>query len=292
VEAMKHWKSLIVSIMLLSGGLALSQINSTSRLPGDKVDSIFFLDANHGFLQEQSSPHPKAYETLDGGKTWKEIEKGVPGFRRGRSFATKWKGWSIDENMFDHSTVYRTEDGGRTWVASFKTQSAGEFVFGGLQAISEEEAWAVGVHAYHTTDGGKTWEIRGPAGTGLQFFDSEHGWIDGDKLWRTDDGGRTWKSIDKDGKSCFGGLGFFFLDENHAWAVGGKTEGNMEGGAETGFVTVTKDGGQTCVELPQVPGQFFLSVFFLNEQEGWVGGIGSLLKTDDGGHTWTVVSAK
>src|SRR5712692_7644906 len=111
---MKHWKSLIVSIMLLSGGLALSQINSTSRLPGDKVDSIFFLDANHGFLQEQSSPHPKAYETLDGGKTWKEIEKGVPGFRRGRSFATKWKGWSIDENMFDHSTVYRTEDGGRT----------------------------------------------------------------------------------------------------------------------------------------------------------------------------------
>jgi len=285
---------MIVTILLLGGGLTLWQINMPSRVPRDKIDAIFFLNANHGFIQVVESPHTSAYETLDGGETWKRIDEGVPGFRRGRSFATKSKGWSIDENSFDHSTVYRTEDGGSTWVASFKTQqSVSEFVFGGLQAISEEEAWAIGLSGtYHTVDGGKAWEVAGPAGTGVQFLDAKRGWIDGDKLWRTDNGGKTWESVESDGKSCFGGLGFFFLDEKHAWAVGGQTEGHMEGGAQTGFVTASTDGGKTCEETTRIPDHYFWSVFFLNEQEGWVGGIGSLLKTADGGQTWTEVKAK
>jgi photosystem II stability/assembly factor-like uncharacterized protein len=287
---MKRLCSIGTFVLLLLGSLSIYQTRTNSRLPHGKLDGIVFLDSNRGFVQVTESPHPKTFETVEGGRTWREIDEGIPGFRRGRSFANQSKGWSIDESMLDHSSIYMTNNGGRTWVVSFKTRKAGEFVFGGLQAISESEAWAVGTHAYHTTDGGKTWEVRGPAGIGLQFLDSEHGWVNGDKLWHTADGGKTWQAVEEDGKSCFGGMDFFFLDENQAWAVGGKTEGNMEGGAQKGFITVTKDGGKTCVDLPQVPGQFFWSVFFLNEREGWVGGIGSLLKTMDGGHTWIEVS--
>ena len=283
---MKKERLLIAIVLLLVVSLTVSNGNPRSQLPVNKVDALFFLDTNHGFVQQQTVPHPEAFETLDGGKTWKKVEDGVPGFRRGRSFATKWKGWSIDEDLWNHGIISATEDGGHTWHVSFNNGDKNEFVFGGVQAISETEVWTVGAHAYHTTDGGITWEVSGPPGTGLQFLDAQRGWIDGDKLWRTDNGGKTWQPVEKDGKSCFGGYGFFFLDDHHGWAVSGKSEGNMEGGAETGFVTFTRDGGRTCEELPRVAGQFFWSVFFLNSQEGWVGGIGSLLKTTDGGHTW------
>src|SRR5438445_480908 len=146
-RTMKRFSFVFVLVVLLGVALEDSQGNRIPGLPMNKVDAVFFLDADHGFVQQQSQPHPEPFETLDGGKTW--------------------------------------------------------------------------------------------------------------------------DSIDRDGKSCLGGLGFFFLDEKHAWAVGGKTQGNMEGGTKTGFVTVTKDGGKTCEELPQVPGQLFWSVFFLNEREGW-----------------------
>jgi photosystem II stability/assembly factor-like uncharacterized protein len=278
---------LVVFAVLLGGGFGFSQLRDPSQLPGDKIDAIFFVDADHGFIQAVESPHSATYETFNGGRTWRKVEEGVPGFRRGRAFVTKSQGWSIDENMLNHGSIYVTEDGGRTWRISFSAADKNEFVFGGLQAISDIEVWAVGLRAaYHTIDGGKTWEKKGPAGTGLQFLDAERGWIDGDKLWRTDNSGKTWVSVDEERKSCIGGHGFFFLDDRHGWSVSGTTEGHMEGGAETGFIAVTKDGGKTCERLPDVPGQFFWSVFFLNEQEGWVGGIGSLLKTQDGGHTW------
>jgi photosystem II stability/assembly factor-like uncharacterized protein len=108
-------------------------------------------------------------------------------------------------------------------------------------------------------------------------------------LWHTENGGRTWESVRGAAKTGFGGLGFFFLDDHHGWAVSGETEGNIEGGQETGHVFETIDGGRTFKEIARLTGQTLWSVFFLNEQQGWAGGLGSLLKTEDGGHTWSEV---
>jgi photosystem II stability/assembly factor-like uncharacterized protein len=141
-------------------------------------------------------------------------------------------------------------------------------------------------------DAGKNWERRGPPGTVLQIVDPEHGWVAGDKFWGTTDGGKSWTAIEKDGKACFGGHSFYFLDEKNGWAVSGETEGNVEGGARTGYVVATKDGGKTCEELGRIPGQILWSVFFLNDQQGWAGGISAIFQTKDGGHTWTEISRK
>lgn len=297
-------KAIALKSMLVTAILAISLVfwlqDSDPQLPPAKVNGIVFLDSNHGFVQQQTLPQPEAYETFDGGRTWKLAGQGVPGFRTGRSFATNLRGWSIDEKSGDDplkwtvDTIHKTEDGGRTWQVSLKTNRKGDFAFGGIQAISETEVWVVGISGtYHTTDGGKTWEKSGPPGTGLQFLDAHRGWIQGDKLWRTENGGRTWKSIDGECKPFFGGFGFFFLDDQHGWAVSGRTEGNTyEERTPVGHVKATTDGGKTCSEIARLPGQLPWSVFFLNEREGWAGGIGSLLKTEDGGRTWSVVSGK
>jgi photosystem II stability/assembly factor-like uncharacterized protein len=292
---------LTIVIALLASYLFFWPRNLDMRLPAKKINGIVFLDPNHGYVQELTLSHPETYETLDGGKTWKKMDEGVPGFRTGRSFVTKLKGWSIDEKSLDDDagtyntaqTVYQTQDGGHTWQPCLKTDRKGDFVFGGIQAISETEVWVTGISGtYHTADEGKTWERLGSPGTALQFLDDNRGWIVGDKLWHTDNAGRTWQIVENEGKTCFGGLGFFFLNDQRGWGVSGETEGQMEGGARTGHVIATTDGGKTCGEIGRVPGQILWSVFFLNEREGWAGGIGSLLRTEDGGRTWSETSGK
>lgn len=285
------WKWTI-PLFILVGCLILWPRQAERQLPEKKISGIVFLDPSHGFVQLQTLAHPETYETLDGGQTWKEIDDGVPGFRTGRSFASKSKGWSIEENSENpstdrHDTVSVSEDGGRTWVVSFRTGHEGDFTFGGIQALSETQAWVVGGSgAYLTKDGGKTWTKSGPSGTGLQFLSAEFGWIQDKGFWHTTDGGLTWKGPRDE--PCFGGYGFFFLEQHHAWAVSGLTKDTGDGErSSVGKVVMTKDGGQTCIDIAQIPGQNLWSVFFLNEREGWVGGIGTLLKTKDGGHTWS-----
>lgn len=272
-------------------GLMLLRRQATSSLPSNRIDGLVFEDGMHGFAQLLQNPR-SIYETTNAGKSWLKSELGVTGFRAGRSFANAMQGWSVDEDTKDHGHIFQTDDGGHSWKSVFDTGNPNDLVFGGIQALSPAEIWVTGLSGtYHSSDGGKTWQKNGPPGTGLQFLDLRQGWVVGDRLWYTPDAGKSWEPVEKDEKSCFGGLGFFFLDRLHGWAVGGEEEHNIEGGATTGLVSYTADGGKTCSEIARVPGKFFWSVFFLNDKQGWVGGIGSVLKTEDGGHTWIPTTA-
>ena len=111
----------VIALLLWSG-------NPDATLPANKIDGIVFVDANHGFVQQATLSHPRVYEPLDGGRTWKQTSRPVPGFRRGRAFASELRGWSIGEldldkalssGSFDDAeyptdVVYRTENGGET----------------------------------------------------------------------------------------------------------------------------------------------------------------------------------
>jgi photosystem II stability/assembly factor-like uncharacterized protein len=283
--------ALLLSIIAFGWYLLVRQ-KLDSAPPQGLIDGLIFDSLTHGYAQTNERHRP-IFETADGGKTWNKLIGGATGFRTGRSFANASNGWSIDEDIWDHAKIFQTKNGGNSWTIVFQTGDDGNFVFGGIQAISENTVWSVGGSgAYRTTDSGNHWERRGPPGTALQFQDPERGWIEGDKFWRTTDGGKSWNPIEKDGKTCFGGLGFYFLNERLGWAVSGETEGNVEGGARTGLIWVTKDGGYNCEELAPVPGQILWSVFFLNDQDGWVGGIGTIFQTRNGGHTWARVSGK
>jgi len=277
-----------LGIVLLGGYLVFSKARIQNS-PRGRIDGIVFDSSMHGYIQVLES-QKTIYETNDGGKTWKRFQGGTTGFRRGRSFANRVRGWSIFENMWDQGKIFRTDDAGASWRTVFDAKNQNDFVFGGIQAVSNVDVWATGLSGtFYSADGGLTWERRGYPGTGLQFLDAKHGWVEDDKLWHTDDGGRTWNSVEAGGKSCFGGLGFFFLDENRGWAVGYEPHESAESRVRTGIVTASMDGGKTCIEIARIPRQVLWSVFFLNNREGLVGGIGSVLTTQDGGQTWSLV---
>src|SRR5437867_142577 len=106
---------------------------TTAEFPSGKITAILFLNPYHGFVQEEALPHPATYETTDGGATWKRIIRPVPGFRRGRSFASSTKGWSVDEILDPRNKIFKTEDGGQTWRPTFTAPNSYAFVFGALQ---------------------------------------------------------------------------------------------------------------------------------------------------------------
>jgi len=195
-----------------------------------------------------------------------------------------------------------------------------------VQFIDTNTGYATGDNSTFrkTTDGGATWSVPGlPAfafqGKSLHFVSSSIGWIvgDGGEVWRTADGGVTW--ADQYNAAQTTNLrGVHFANAFVGWAVG-----------ETGHVRFTSDGGTTwvyatgSVKLNGVyapstsigymvgdGGAIFHSgdgvtfggrasgtsnnlngIHFSDANNGWIVGAGStVLKTTNGGTTWTNIN--
>ena len=71
----------------------------------------------------------------------------------------------------------------------------------------------------------------------------------------------------------------FFLDELHAWVVGNNNDAWR-----------TTDGGQTWEQMVNFPAGSYYHIEFLTPTLGYVGG-GALVRTQDGGLTWDVLTA-
>ena len=135
------------------------------------------------------------------------------------------------------------------------------------------------------------------------FINDSTGYIVGgdclnDNLLKTNNGGTIWLPISVDSTSIFNSV--YFPNPNTGYAVG-----NQPGWAPSGPGTLIKttDGGITwTVQLIWIGGESinFNSVYFINADTGYVascsvipyGGetLGKILKTNDGGTTWTTKS--
>ena len=187
-----------------------------------------------------------------------------------------------------------------------------------IQFLNELDGYGVtDTQIVRTNDGGVTWYNVTPSTvteTGdsvkLFAFDAEHVWIqkpdftnypNSGFLTRTVDGGLTWSTI----TVPFSGSILHFLDENNGWALA-----DLGAGAGSNAVAIyqTTDGGsnwiQTYVNDPNLPnagdtlplGGLKSDLIPLNMQTAYITGVtyatGSvyLYRTEDGGHTWSLVS--
>jgi len=71
---------------------------------------------------------------------------------------------------------------------------------------------------------------------------------------------------------------FQFINSNQGWTIG-----NYKGGK--GRILKTTDGGNNWTLCGNPPSTYYYSVYFANENTGWVAG-NSIIKTTDGGNTW------
>jgi photosystem II stability/assembly factor-like uncharacterized protein len=266
--------------------------------------------------------------TADGGQTWRSIT--LPVFAVALiTFADAQHGWMLaDLDTADGeqgADILRTTDGGGAWakVSSAADQPGALPLSGRKTGLGFRDAtvgWATLTGSfgppppaqdirgfYRTQDGGATWQLAplslptslGPSGNyyaaGLlppTFFSPQvgaltvavgsraAGGVVASLVYVTRDGGDTWAptapaDTEPDATSL--------LDSSHWWIT-------ADTGAD-GVLFSTADGGQHWANM--TPGALFAHVSalsFASATQGWAIGSAGLLRTTDGGHTWTVLA--
>lgn len=111
------------------------------------------------------------------------------------------------------------------------------------------------------------------------FYSETQGWICGTQglIMHTNDGGETWEVQHQNPDEALWSI--FFLGENLGWSVGWSK------------IYHTNNGGDSweSQDFPSVMGDL-TDVFFINPDTGWIVGTYQIvLKTTDGGNTWTKI---
>lgn len=211
-------------------------------------------------------------------------------------FLDEYTGFILKENRH----IVKTTDGGQSWrtvldPVAFNARNR----VGGISFPTNQIGYAwmslndyPEYYVYKTTDGGESWfQVKSLNGPGyisgnMAFFDENTGVIAGPQRWmmRTTNGGIDWDTVfnfhsfpshltKKDFKDIF------IVNENKAWVVG------------IGFICYTTDKGLNWYyvnhNINGIDSSFY-TVNFFGDTLGYVACYdGTILKTTDGGLTWT-----
>jgi photosystem II stability/assembly factor-like uncharacterized protein len=227
-----------------------------------------------------------------------------------------------------HGTYLRTVDGGRTWTAAQVPDASG-LDFRAVVAFSSDEAYLMSAGAgeqsriYHTSDGGRHWELQftnsNPKGffDSMAFWDPKHGIVLGDpvpdeagklrfELLETEDG-QSWRpmpaaklpeAMKGEGafaasNSCIAILASGY--QKHIWFATGGTVARAFHSANGGESWEAV--GTPIVHGPESAGIF--SIAFRNDKDGVIAGGDykkpkvdgpNLAFTHDGGRTWELAT--
>jgi photosystem II stability/assembly factor-like uncharacterized protein len=208
--------------------------------------------------------------TDDGGDSWDVELTNVS--HSDVKYVNETDGWIVGYA----GTIFKTADRGVTWELF-------DPPFGwSLSAVSfsgPQIGCAVGSYGMivRTDDGGQTWtrETEGSQHiiNDIFFADSIHGWVAAlDWVYRTDDGGETWEPTESTANWTV-----YFLDSVNGWAC--DADGNFDR---------TRDGGLTWTRIHDAIQSRVYDMVFIDSLTGWVCGSPAILRTDDGGLSFTV----
>jgi photosystem II stability/assembly factor-like uncharacterized protein len=276
-------------------------------MDNEKINDIFFNDPELGFIAADSG---KILRTTDGGTNW-DIKKISDTELDNLFFTDATSGW-----LSDKSSIFHTEDSGKTWIKSYDRPELKDIFF-----LNADTGWAVGWYygmlftgdrgvtwtdqgfdghyfdfiyfkdrltgwtsgpsgMLKTTDGGEYWlEMPKPAGESIydiKFYNSETGWLVGSYglIMKTGDSGQTW-DLQHHTPSIYNPLKEIrILDSLHIFVIG-----DIEG-----VIYATNDGGATWTENTCLAHQFFNSLFLLDRNRGFLGGLDGVLLEYNGSH--------
>jgi photosystem II stability/assembly factor-like uncharacterized protein len=240
-------------------------------------ESVDFIDQNMGWL----TGGDKIFKSTDGGATWDQQLDGEDLWPEALQF--------FDENTGYAVTGYgilKTVDGGAHWTSKdFADHPLTDGYF-----INAQTGWVVGwaglssrsgAEIYKTIDGGENW-LQQQSNTytdllSVRFTDEMNGCALGHSgiMVVTADGGQTWTETE-----IYEYGDYFSLDCQGPFMVTVST---------FPYIFMSEDAGVTWVPLKSEATHHDLySVEFINNEVGFVSGdYGAILKTTDGGKTWT-----
>lgn len=254
--------------------------------------------------QSLSSGPTRVMRSTDGGNTWTNATGNLT--TSGRAFTIGAASDQVAVVGFESGAAFRTTNGGTTWSAVTWPSPANTFM-NRVLFVSPTVGYAQGDHApapnlqwpvYKTTNAGATWTLTNTPNafqsgsniefgqnSGMFFLNENVGWFTGyiaenqpSRVYRTTDGGNSWASTTLPNGTGFN-INLAAFDANNVFVI-------MQQAAPT--VRRSTDGGATFVN--PTPGLSTIPTAIAarpNTNELYVTTTNSILKSTDGGNTWT-----
>jgi photosystem II stability/assembly factor-like uncharacterized protein len=273
-------KKLVITAMLsMIACFAYSQWNWSNPSPfGWYMRDVHFSDEQTGYMVGEKGV---VLKTTDAGTTWEIKPTGTLRNLEMVWFTDAETGYVASDGGF----IMKTTDGGDTWQ---ELQSGTTEEFNDIFFINSTTGFIAGMNGQllRTTDGGETWQrafidIYSDVYS-VHFVNENVGYAAASMrtVFKTVNGGDTWTSISGDPYIDLHSV--FFLTPNTGYAAGNHN-----------FMMKTTNGGASWTEFQSnIPVDHLQ---FLNEQTGYALsydtfiGISKLVKTINGGTTWTPV---
>jgi photosystem II stability/assembly factor-like uncharacterized protein len=222
-------------------------------------------------------------KTVDGGLTMSALYSGTKNSLFAVSFVNGQLGWVAGDSGF----IAKTTDGGITWQQ--QTTGVTDRIYD-IQFVDVNNGFAVTDSGdfLKTGDGGSAWIFGAtPPATSLRtvfFLTPDVGWAGGSgTIAKTTDGGSSWAE-QQPNRTIWS---IYFIDADTGWAI-----------EQFAALYTTCDGGTTWNLEQDLDTYLFhgSDIHFYNSQIGWAAGSyqvsgtnfdGRVLRTNDGGVTWT-----
>lgn len=246
------------------------------RLPIRGMTSMFFSDADHGFVVGAQT----LWMTSDAGRTWRYVGGGQA--LNAAHFFNERRGVAVGQNGLAASTT----DGGRTWV----TQDVGTREdLNDVAFMPNGRGWAVGRRGalLYSSNRGRSWRLtdlkRAPTDDSLGSIHSESyndislreggGWIVGTRgaLLQVAGDGSLSRHIHIADESL---RAVDFVNDSLGWALGVRG------------LWQTRDSGRSWALLPRTDSSHFSTIEFFNQNVGWAAAGDTIFRTTDGGLSW------
>ena len=249
---------------------------------GWPLTAVHFINQNIGLTVGEAGIILK---TTDGGNIWTSLTKGNYSNRQSILYSVHFSnlnnGWAVGtfRNSYTgpyYPETFKTTNGGEDWIE--QDSIGGKAVF----FIDENTGWiTAGNIILKTTNGGEDWiEQNSIGGNAIFFIDENTGWITASNIiLKTTNGGEDWIE-----QNNLGGNSIFFIDDYYGWVVG-----------DQGRVLKTTNSGTVWISIPGVSFSDLMSVYFDNQNNGWIAGTlnsprdGIILRTIDGGLNWSYI---
>jgi photosystem II stability/assembly factor-like uncharacterized protein len=212
-------------------------------------------------------------------------------------FVSSTEGWISEA----HGRLLHTTNAGTNWtvITPFPADTVTSMTdpANSMSWADQKHGWKInwlgtsfgdthGAVIHKTTDGGNTWTkkvlstVIGEMGFQIQFVDTNNGWASvynyssGNMVTlRSTNGGNTWDTVATSGI-------FYFVDASNGWSIGG-----------TKIYHTTNGGSNWSLQYTSAGTGGFNTIQFTDLNHGWVVGDSSkILKTINGGTTWTSVT--
>ncbi len=262
------------------------------RLSGLKLSVLFSFIFSFLIVQVVSAQH---WQPANGNITSSDLNE--------VHFVTDQIAYAIGNN----GTILKSSDGGASWADISYGDSRN---YQGLFFFDAESGFVGGPFTTagggssemlaKTDDGGETWDVRSSFNfnnfNDIEFLDTQNGWVasaDGEVLF-TSDGGESWSAVTAGTEDL---LDFHIVNDTTFWVAG-----------ESGSLYKSTDAGaswESAIQIDTVSYSGFqnlsssddlYNIAFADDQTGYVigetynsGFVGFILKTTDGGSTWSVI---